>query len=134
MINVSDIIHDPDFERDIVIERTSGGHFEKSKYVPTKTIITLRGVLVNPKNSREIIQTEQGDIAAGYVRIYVDESVAIYVTRDDSTDTDTENNISDVVIDSYGTAFETRYRITHIFDRSQWGVIEAEAQKVGASG
>lgn len=134
MIDLSDIVHDPDFERDIVIGRTSGGHFEKSKYVSSTTIITVRGILVNPKNSREIIQTQQGDIAAGYVQIYVDSDTPIYVTRDDSTDADTENNISDVVIDGYGTAHETRYRITNVYDRSQWGVIEAQAQKVGASG
>lgn len=134
MIDMSEMIHDSDFEQDIIIERTSGGHFEKSQYVPNTTIIQTRGILVNPKNSREVIQTEQGDIAAGYVQIYVDPSMPIYVTRDNSTDTDDENNISDIIIDNYGETDETRYRVTNVFDRSRWGFFEAWGQKVGASG
>ena len=125
MIDVSDVIHSPEFERDITIERTSGGHMEGSKYVGSKTILAVRGVLVNPKNSKEIQQTEQGDRAAGYVDIYVDENTPIYVTRKTLTK---ENNISDVIIDTDGT----RYRVTNVFDRAQWGFIKAEAQREGA--
>ena len=134
MIDVSELIHDPDFESTITLERTSRGHFEKSTYVPTKTIITVKGIIVSPKNSKEVIQMGQGDRAAGYIDIYVDRNTPLYVTRDTSAGTDTENNISDVVIENYGTAYETRYRITNVFDRAQWGFIKAEGQKVGASG
>ena len=125
MIDVSDVIHSPEFERDITIERTSGGHLVGVEYVPNKMTITVRGVLVNPKNSKEIQQTEQGDRAAGYIDIYVDENTPIYVTRKAAQG---ENNISDVVIDTDGT----RYRVTNVYNRAQWGFLQAEAQREGA--
>lgn len=131
MIDVSDMIHDTDFESDITIERTTGGHYEGPKYVANTNTITVKGILVNPKNSKEIVQTPQGDRAAGFVDIYVDRDTPIFVTRESA---DGENNISDVVVIGAGTNFETRYRITNVFDRAQWGFIKAEGQKVGASG
>lgn len=125
MIDVSDVIHSPEFERDITVERTSGGHLDGTKYVSDKKLITVRGVLVNPKNSKEIQQTEQGDRAAGYIDIYVDENTPIYVTRKTALK---ENNISDIVIDTDGT----RYRVTNVYNRAQWGFIKAEAQREDA--
>lgn len=133
MIDVSEVIHDPDFESDITIERTTGGHYEGPDYKADTSIIIVKGVMVTPKNMKEIIQTERGDIVSGYVKIYVDSSTPIYTTRDDTSGTDTENNISDVVITDYGTPHETRYKILNVLDRSKWGMSEAEAQKEGAS-
>ena len=132
MIDVSEMIHDPDFEGNITIERTTGGHYEGPQYVADTKAITVKGILVNPKNSKESMQTPQGDRAEGFVDIYVDKDTPIFVTRENS-DGD-ENNISDVVVVDSGTDFETRYRITNVFDRSQWGFFKAEGQKVGASG
>ena len=131
MIDVSELIHDPDFESDITILRTTGGHYEGPNYVADQSIVTVKGVFVSPKNSREIVQTPQGDRAAGFVDIYVDGDTPLYVTRENTND---ENNISDIVIVDYDTEMETRYRITDVVDRSKWGYIKAEAQKVGASG
>ena len=125
MINLSRIIHSTAFVQDITIERTSGGHFEKSQYKSSKSIIAVRGIIVNPKNSKEIEQTAQGDRASGYIDIYVDANTPIYVTRDTLTQ---ENNISDVVIASDGN----RYRVTNVFNCAQWGFYEAEAQREGA--
>ena len=125
MINLSRIIHSPAFAQAISIERTSGGHFEKSQYKSVKTVIAVRGIIVNPKNSKEIEQTAQGDRATGYIDIYVDANTPIYVTREALTQ---ENNISDVVIASDGT----RYRVTNVFNHAQWGFYEAEAQREGA--
>jgi len=132
MIDVSELVHDPDFESDITILRTTGGHFEGPVYVPgSQDVITVKGVFVSPKNSKEIVQTPQGDRAGGFVDIYVDGDTPIYVTRENVND---ENNISDIVIVDYNTDMEIRYRVTNVYDRSQWGYIKAEAQKVGASG
>jgi hypothetical protein len=125
MIDVSDVIHSPEFEREITIERTSAGHWEKSEYQSTKTTLTVYGVLVNPKNSKEIQQTEEGDRAAGYIDIYVDGSTPIYVTRE--APLTAENNISDIVIDTDGT----RYRVTNVFNRARWGFYKAQAQREG---
>jgi hypothetical protein len=129
MISIRKLIHDKDFASDIVIERTSEGHFEKAQYVSAKTIITVKGIMINPKSSKEIDQTAQGDRATGYVKIYVDENTPLYVTRKRN---EMRNNISDVIIDNYGTDYEVRYRITDIFDRSQWGFRYAEAVREGA--
>ncbi len=133
MIDVSEVIHDPDFESNITIERTTGGHYEGADYKADTSIIVVKGVMVAPKNTKEIIQTEHGDIVSGYVKIYVDSNTPIYITRDNTSGDDTENNVSDVAIAGYKTPRETRYRILDVLDRSQWGVFEAEAQKEGAS-
>lgn len=125
MINLSRIIHSSSFVQDIIIERTSGGHYEKSEYKSTKTVMTVRGIIVNPKNSKEIEQTAQGDRAAGYIDIYVDANTPIYVTRENVMG---ENNISDVVVAHDGT----RYRVTNVFNRAQFGFYKAEAQREGA--
>jgi len=129
MIDVSELIHDPDFASTITIERTSAGHFEKSEYVRNKTILTVEGVMVNPQNSKEIEQTSEGDRAAGYVEIYVDPDFKLYVTRNRE---DGKNNISDIIIENYGTEYEVRYRITNVFDRRQWGFTRAQAIREGA--
>ena len=125
MLDLSGIIHSTEFEREITIERTTAGHWNKSDYQSTKTTLTVCGVMVNPKNSKEIRQTEEGDRAAGYIDIYVDGSTPIYVTRETLT---AENNISDVVIGNDGTA---RYRITSIYDMSDFGYYWAQAQREG---
>jgi hypothetical protein len=129
MIDVAEVILDPDFATTLTIERTTGGHREKSEYVSDKTILTVQGILVNPKNSKEIEQTPQGDRAAGYVDIYVDPNTKIYVTRNRE---DNHNNISDIIIENHGTDYEIRYRVTNVFNRSQWGFTKAQAVREGA--
>jgi hypothetical protein len=128
MIDVSEMIHDPDFEQQLTIERTSNGHFEKSAYKCDTVIILLLGIMVNPKNSKEIVQTEQGDQATGYVDVYVDKDADLYVTREKVD----EKNISDIIITGYGTDFETRYRVTNTYDKKQWGFLKASAVREGA--
>ncbi len=126
MIDVSEIIHSPEFEAKIQIERTSAGRFEKSEYHADKEIITVLGVLVDAGNSMEVNQTEQGDRVSGHVNLYVDKDTPIYITRKTF---DKENNISDVILAGNGE----RYRITDVFNRAQWGYCMADAQKEGAS-
>jgi hypothetical protein len=128
MIDVSEIIHDPDFEQPITIRRTSGGHFEGSEYKSTTTDIVFRGVMVNPANSKEIQQTEQGDRATGYVNIYLDAKSEVYVTRERADG----KNISDIVVENSGTAYEVKYRITSVYDRRMYGFVKAEAVRMGA--
>ncbi len=57
---------------DITIVRTHGGHWEGTNYISNTEIIPVKGILVSPKNSKEIQPTEQGDQATGFVGSRVD--------------------------------------------------------------
>jgi hypothetical protein len=129
MINVSKVIHSREFERDIVILRTHNGHFQDGEYVFDTEIIQAKGIIVNPRNSKEVVPTPQGDRATGYLNIYVDKSIRLFVTRERASG---NNDISDIVIENYGTPYEIRYRLTNIYDRSLWGYIAAEAVRMDA--
>lgn len=129
MIDVSELIHDPDFEMGIVILRTHGGKFVGSIYTPgPEEVLNVRGIIVNPKNSKEIRQTPQGDQATGYVDIYLDANTPVYTTRE----RENGNNISDVIVENYQTPYEVRYRVTNVFDRAAWGFYKASAVRMGA--
>jgi hypothetical protein len=128
MIDVSRIIHSRNFVQDLTIERTHNGEFADGVYESTLETLTVRGVLVNPKNSKEIELTPEGARATGFVNIYVDKTVQLYTTRERSSG----NNISDVIVENVGTAYEVRYKITNVFSRSKWGFNEAEAVRMDA--
>jgi hypothetical protein len=128
VINLSKIIHSRNFAQNITIERSSNGHFVGPDYIEDKTIITVRGIMVNPKNSKEVIQTPQGDRATGFVEVYVDSNTPLFVSRKRNDG----NNISDIIIDGCGTAYEVRYRIDNVYDRAKWGFYKAEAVRLGA--
>lgn len=130
MINVANIIHSPSFETDITIIRTHGGHMEKSTYVPNEVVLTFRGIVVNPKNSKEVQQTPQGDRATGFIRIYLDGNTPVYTTRNRA---ENHNNISDIYVENYGGTYEVRYRITNVYNRATWGYYAADAVRLGGS-
>jgi hypothetical protein len=129
VINVSKVIHSREFEKAITIVRTHGGKFVGNDYQTTQEIIQTRGVIVNPKNSKEVEQTPQGDRATGYLKIYVDKSIRLYATRERISG---NNDISDIIVENYGTDYATQYRLVNIYDRSQWGYIAAEAVRMNA--
>jgi hypothetical protein len=129
VINVSRIIHSRNFEMDITIIRTHGGHWTGTEYVGTQEIIQVKGILVSPKNSKEIQPTEQGDQATGFVEVYFDANTPVYTTRDRE---DNHNNISDIVAENYGTPYQVNYRVTNVFNRATWGFYKAEAVRMGA--
>lgn len=128
MINVSEIIHDPDFEREIIIQRASKGKFVGSKYEPTITVLTLHGIVLQSGNSKETKQTEEGDEASGSVTIYTDGTTPLYVTRARNDGL----NISDIFVENYGTKYPVSYRITGVNERPTNGLYKATAERMGA--
>jgi hypothetical protein len=114
---------------DITIIRTHGGHWEGAEYKYTTDIISAKGILVSPKNSKEIQPTEQGDQATGFVEVYFDPNTPVYATRDRE---DNHNNISDIIAENYGTPYQVNYRVTNVFNRAAWGFYKAEAVRMGA--
>jgi len=127
MINVSKVIHSREFEKDIVILRTHNGEFLNGMYQSTTEVIKTKGAVMSPKNSKETIQTAQGDMVTGFKKIY--STTELYVTREESGG---GSNISDIVAENYGTTHEIRYRIENIYDWSQWGCFMAEAVRMSA--
>jgi hypothetical protein len=129
-INVSDIVHDPDYEGDIFIERTHNGHYVKSQYVTDPPeVLTLHGYSFHPQNSKEINQTEEGDQATGSIEIILDGDTQLYTTR---KRLDNHNNISDRIIENYGTDYPTYYKIIGIKNLADYGYMGATGTRVGA--
>lgn len=127
MINVSEIVNDPDFTELIVIQRTSGsetvGGIENSG---TVTILTVSGVCVNPKGTKSIELTPQGAKATGFIDIYVDASIDLY-----TSDTSDGYETSDVIFRYYGQPSQQQYRVINVRDYKRYGYTMAEAQRMG---
>lgn len=127
MLDVSEIIQSPEFLEPIVIKRTVGGHYEKTKYIGGEpVIINATGVCVSPKGTKSIDVTPQGNRASGAINVYVDASVMLYTTdKSDNHDT------SDIIIRNYGQPNQAEYRVNYVNDYSRYGYNMAEAQRMG---
>lgn len=128
MIEISEMIHDPDFEQPIVIQRTRNGKFVGSDYVGDTKIIMFYGIIIQPDGSKDIEQTPEGDRASGGTFLYLDADSEVFTTRSRYNG----NNISDIYIENYGTEYEIKYRINKVFDRQMWGYFKAQAERMGA--
>lgn len=128
MIDLSLLVNDPQMLDDIVIQRTTGGHFEKSAYTTNPPVrLTLKGIL-NPDTTKEIEPNELGARATGHLTALFDPSIQIYTTRDKADG----NDISDVIIWDAGTDHETQYRITSVNNLKNFGLKQVDAERVGA--
>ena len=68
MINVSELITDPDFAQSYTIYRKSG-EFTKGRWVQTETQLTYTGP-VQPASEKEIMQMPEGDRISEIVVFY----------------------------------------------------------------
>lgn len=127
MINVSEIINDPDFTEPIVIQRTSGSETIGGMENPgTVTTLNVTGVCVNPKGTKSIDLTPQGAKATGFINIYVDATVDLY-----TTDTSDGYETSDIIFRNYGQPNQQQYRVINVKDYKRYGCTMAEAQRMG---
>jgi|GEM_PF-4257252 len=126
MIDMSEVIHSPEFQRDITIERTTGGQFIKSVYTPsTPYRFTLQGVL-NPDTIKSVTPSPEGSRATGQLSAYFSDDVQIYTTHDLADGNDT----ADKIIWDAGTPWESSYRIISV--NSEYGLKKVVAERVGA--
>lgn len=126
MISMDELMYSPEFIRDIVIERTTGGGYVKSVYTSTTTRITLQGIL-NPDVTKSVTPSPEGSRATGQMTAFFPEATEIYTTRD----VDGKNNIADMIVLDAGTSYESSYRIISV--NSEYGFKKVTAERVGAA-
>lgn len=64
MINLSEIVNDPDFAQDFTIQRSSGGSWQAGKWV-TSTIDVCGFGIIQPATAEELDQVPEGDRVKG---------------------------------------------------------------------
>lgn len=80
MINISEIIDDPDFAQAFTLVR-SVGTYTLGRFVYTTTTLNRYGVIL-PMTSKEITQLATGDALQGYIKVFCLDP--IYTTRLDT--------------------------------------------------
>ncbi len=79
MLNVAEILYDPDFSQQFTVYRKTG-EWQSGRFVESETTLTLDGVVV-PATSKQIEQLPEGDRVFGVMAFYSPE--LIYVTHSD---------------------------------------------------
>lgn len=95
MIDVSELITDPDFCINYTIERSSGGVWTNGLYSETTETIETQGI-IQPYDTRNTEYSANGDQITGDIKIW--NKKIIYTTRETTEDETTTDATSDVVI------------------------------------
>jgi hypothetical protein len=75
MINVSELITDPDFSQDFIIHRKLGSWVE-GRFAETTTTITTIGV-VAPASAKEIMQFPEGDRSSSMMVFFSNDEIMV---------------------------------------------------------
>lgn len=122
MIDVSELIEDPDFAQSFTVTRRTG-HWVDGNFVTTPKTIKMTGV-IQPMNTRDVQMLPQGDTVKGAVNIWTTQP--LHVTRLD------KNEESGAVSDEVTWQGEA-YKILEIQNFSDGGYYQAAAvRKLGA--
>lgn len=116
MIDVSEVITDPDFAQTYTIYRQTGGQWVNGRWVDGEVAFSVTGV-VTPPNAKELEQVPEGDRVTGLMCFYA--TVPLYITRVDETDTGTSDQIE---------WRGDRYRLIQIFNYGDYGYYKALGQ------
>ncbi len=116
MIDVSELINDPDFASDFTVYRKTG-EFIEGGYSQTETAIPMTGVVI-PSSPDELAMVPEGDRVTGANTFYATE--ALYRTREGGT--------SDEILWN-----GERYRVVHVWDRSANGFYKAMAARMAGN-
>ena len=92
MINISEVIYDPDFYQEFTVKR-SCGTWQDGEWVESKTEIAMGGV-VTVAGTRDLEQVPEGDRMTGMMCFYVAPPYSLYLTQD----ADEEQGVSDLVL------------------------------------
>jgi hypothetical protein len=107
MINVSELIVDPDFARPLTLTRSTG-HFARGGFTTESKTIPITGI-ANPAAGSDLEQLPEGDRVTGAMTFYT--TVPVYATRSGP-----QPGVSDVI-----TLNGEHYRIAKIMNRSANG-------------
>lgn len=81
MINVAELLYDPDFSQQFIVNRCTTGTWQNGRFVETDPLkLSMDGVVV-PATPKEINQLPEGDRVSGVMAFYSDKQ--IYVTHKD---------------------------------------------------
>lgn len=111
MIDVSDIINDPDFATRLTVTR-SQGVFARGGWQSTSTTLTVMGV-ANTSSGNDLEQLEEGDRVTGNMTFY--STQPLYATRAGAS-----AGLSDLITYKGDT-----YRLAKVWDRSANGFFKA---------
>jgi hypothetical protein len=113
MINVAEIIHDPDFCQSYTLYRKTnvlvGG-----RPVPSEKPIQRRGVII-AANTKDLLQVPEGDRVKGIIAVY--DTEPLLVTNDDGT--------SDEIV-WHGE----RYRLFQLWPYEDYGYYKALGERI----
>lgn len=121
MLNVSDIILDPDFVQTFTVHRKAGV-WEGGRFKQTETSIKFQGTVTAAK-AKDIEQVPEGDRPSGIMCFHT--TAEIYVTRQGTTE-------------GVGTSDEIgwrgqRYRIFNVYPWVDFGYYKAIGIRMGGS-
>lgn len=117
MLNVAELITDPDFCTSFKIKRKMPGRWEKGKMTETTKEIDITGI-VGAANSKDMEMLPEGDRTNGLKTFY--SLNAMRLTDDETT--------SDICV------FEgEQYRIIRVYDYSRYGYYKAVGTRIGGA-
>lgn len=115
MIDVGNLIHDPDFCTKFDIVRIAGTEWVKGEQVITLETITVEGI-ASPATSKDLELLPEGDRRQGVKSFYAD--IPFHITDKESTS-------------DYFEFRSSKYKLLQVFDYSDNGYYKALAAYVG---
>jgi hypothetical protein len=82
MIDISEIISDPDFAQEFLVHREIGANIA-GRYVVDEIDLTLYGVII-PATTKDLEQIPEGDRVTGMMVFYVPIDTPLYITKNDT--------------------------------------------------
>lgn len=114
MINVAELIHDPDFAQTFTIHRKYGGQWIEGEHVQQERRLTVTGI-VTAARTKDLLQVPEGDRVKGIMTFYSIEP--LIVTNEKGT--------SDI-IDWRGE----RYRLFQLWPYVDYGYYKALGERM----
>jgi len=120
MIDVADIINDPDYAKDYTILR-SNGFFDEGGFTETITEIPDYSAVL-PTNTKDLEQVPEADRISGSMTFY--SSIPLFVTRNNDTDRGNSDKLR----------FKNElYKIVKLLDYSDFGLYKAIATRISGN-
>lgn len=122
LLNIGELIDDPDFNQDFQITRRSG-NWENGRFIPVDEVIDTYGI-IDPQDTSELDLAPDGSMIRGRIKVYT--HLKMYVTI---LDAPSGSYISDEVIwqgNKYNVIMDSNY--------SDYGYYEYVCQLKDASG
>ena len=123
MIDVSDLMHDPDFSSRYTVIRRSG-KWEGARFVLGEPKKLKYYGPVQPATSKELEQLPEGDRHSGTMQFYCAPPKTLHITSEDGQ----QANVSDEIVYR-----GHRYKVFSVKDWSEHGYICASAYKIGSA-